>query len=67
MKIKLFLLYAFLVSFTTVNTAVAQTPYRPIVGQPHDDFVLPSVDDRKLVALSDYRGKKVLLVHFASW
>ena len=41
--------------------------YAPQVGRPHADFVLPSVADRAPVALSDFRGKKVLLVHFASW
>ena len=36
------------------------------VGQMHPDFLLPTLDggwDR----LSDHRGRKVLLVHFASW
>lgn len=41
--------------------------YRMSVGQPHPDFVLPSVDDGEPLQLSDYRGKKVLLLHFASW
>lgn len=34
----------------------------------HPDFILPSVDDPKdLIQLSKFRGKKVLLLHFASW
>jgi hypothetical protein len=41
--------------------------YSPRVGQPHPDFVLPSITDREPVSLSQFRGKKVLLVHFASW
>ena len=41
--------------------------YSPRVGQPHPDFVLPSITDRQPVSLSQFRGKKVLLVHFASW
>jgi len=41
--------------------------YSPRVGEPHPDFVLPSIADRKPVSLSQFRGKKVLLVHFASW
>ncbi len=41
--------------------------YRPKVGEPHRDFILPSIDDGKNLQLSDYRGKKVLLLHFASW
>ena len=35
-------------------------------GQMYPDFLLPTVDN-KLGRLSDYRGKKVLLFHFASW
>ena len=41
--------------------------YKPVVGQPHLDFILPSIDGDKNIQLSDYRGKKVLLLHFASW
>ena len=36
------------------------------VGQMYPDFLLPKVDGG-LGRLSDYRGKKVLLIHFASW
>ena len=49
--------------------AVAQgSPwYAPEVGQPHADFVLPRIDSREAVSLSQYRGRKVLLIQFASW
>ena len=36
------------------------------VGQVYPDFLLRSVDGHA-GRLSDYRGKKVLLIHFASW
>ena len=42
-------------------------PYAPKVGQRHPDFTLPDIRTGKPVTLSDFRGKKVLLVHFASW
>ena len=35
-------------------------------GQQHPDFLLPGLDGGFL-RLSDYRGKKVFLFHFASW
>ena len=35
-------------------------------GQSYPDFLLPKLDG-ELGRLSDYRGKKVLLFHFASW
>jgi len=41
--------------------------YSPQVGQPHPDFTLPSIADGRPVSLSQFRSKKVLLVHFSSW
>lgn len=41
--------------------------YKPVVGQPHLDFILPSIDGGLSIQLSQYRGQKVLLLHFASW
>lgn len=52
---------------TTQDATRVARQYRPIEGQPHPDFVLPSIDDQHLVQLSGFRGKKVLLLHFASW
>ncbi len=43
------------------------TAYKPVVGQPHPDFVLPAIDDQRRISLADFRGKKLLLFHFASW
>jgi hypothetical protein len=37
------------------------------VGDRHADFTLPSIADRKPVSLSDFRGKKILFIQFASW
>ena len=41
--------------------------YNPKVGQRHPDFTLPDIQTGKPVSLSGYRGKKVLLIQFASW
>lgn len=41
--------------------------YSPRVGEPHPDFTLPDIVDRTPVSLSEFRAKKVLLIHFASW
>ena len=41
--------------------------YSPRVGEPHPDFTLPNLAERAPVSLSHFRGRKVLLVHFASW
>jgi len=49
------------------STPAGADPYRPRVGEPHPDFMLPAIDDRRPIRLSDYRGKKILLLQFASW
>lgn len=36
------------------------------VGQMYPDFYLPKLDGG-FGRLSDFRGQKVLLIHFASW
>ena len=41
--------------------------YAPKVGEKHPDFTLPTIGDRTPVSLSNFRGKKVLLIQFASW
>jgi hypothetical protein len=41
--------------------------YDPKVGQPHPDFTLADIRTGKPISLSDFRGKKVLLIQFASW
>ena len=52
---------------TAGQLRAGETAYSRVeVGLPHPDFVLPALDGG-FVRLSDYRGKKVLLIHFASW
>ena len=41
--------------------------YAPKVGARHPDFTLPTIDNRTPTSLSSFRGKKVLLIQFASW
>ena len=44
---------------------VAGDPWR--VGQPLPDVRLPSIDGGAEVALSSFRGRRLLLIEFASW
>ena len=37
------------------------------VGQPFPDLVLPALDDGRPLSIGDLRGKKVVLLVFASW
>jgi peroxiredoxin len=60
------LLAALMIMADTTFPAVAEK-YAPKVGAIHPDFTLPRIDDRQPVSLSDFRGKKVLLIQFASW
>jgi len=41
--------------------------YSPRIGERHADFTLPNIEDGKPVSLSQFRGQRVLLIHFASW
>lgn len=49
-----------------ISTAQAEE-YSPQIGRRHADFTLPNIEDGKPVSLSQFRGQKVLLIHFASW
>ena len=49
------------------STGAPAAGYAPEVGKPHPNFVLPKISDRQPVSLAQFRGKKVLLVQFASW
>lgn len=61
-----FIITALSAIFTAPNS-ICSEPYSPVVGQSHPDFTLPNIRDGKPVSLSDFRGKKVLLIQFASW
>jgi hypothetical protein len=49
------------------NASLFGAGYAPHVGQSHPDFLLPRIDNGEPMCLSQYRGQRVLLVHFASW
>jgi hypothetical protein len=49
------------------TAAASAAPYAPKVGERHPDFTLPTIDNRTPTSLSSFRGKKVLLIQFASW
>lgn len=59
-------------AFSTLATLALLVPagsagYGPKVGEPHPDFTLADIRTGKPVSLTDFRGKKVLLIQFASW
>ena len=59
-----------LATWGVILGSTAQAPaasYAPKVGERHPDFTLPAIGDRRPVSLSNFRGKKVLLIQFASW
>ena len=55
------------VLFLLAALAPTRAGYTPAVGARHPDFILANIADGKPISLSDYRGKKVLLIQFASW
>lgn len=56
-----------LLLLTLAAPTLAAESYRPKKGEQHPDFTLPTISRGEALSLSDYRGKKVLLIHFASW
>ena len=50
----------------TLAAAVHAENIGYVRGQVHPDFHLPRLDG-KMGRLSDHRGKKVVLINFASW
>ena len=66
--ISLCLAAALLTQAAAPSSASASTPQvGGKVGNVHPEIVLPSLDGKKTYALSQFRGKKVLLIQFASW
>ena len=64
---------AAVLSWVCVTTFLASSGYSqnvprigPDQGQSYPDFRLPTLDGQ-VESLSDFRGSKVLLFHFASW
>ena len=49
------------------NSSASAAAYAPKVGERHPDFTLPAIANRTPTSLSSFRGKKVLLIQFASW
>jgi peroxiredoxin len=49
------------------TSCASAASYAPKVGERHPDFTLPTIGDRTPVSLSNFRGKKVLLIQFSSW
>jgi hypothetical protein len=49
------------------SSRVWAASYAPKVGERHPDFTLPTIGDRTPISLSNFRGKKVLFIQFASW
>jgi hypothetical protein len=56
-----------LVAAAIFPSVVCATGYRPKLGDLHPEFTLPDISTGKPISLSDFRGKKVLLIQFASW
>ncbi len=58
---------AFSACFFSAANLLAVSSYPPRVVELHPDFDLPRIDNRLPMSLSQFRGKKVLLINFASW
>ena len=47
------------------NAAAQNTPYR--VGERLPELRLPAIDGQQTIDLAQFRGKRLLLIEFASW
>jgi hypothetical protein len=56
---------AALALLATAPIAALETGFRE--GQVFPDLVLPALNDGRLLSVSAFRGRKVLLISFASW
>ena len=45
--------------------AAQQVPF--VVGQPLPELRLPTIDGQQTIDLAQFRGKRLLLIEFASW
>lgn len=52
-------------SLATAAGAAAQEPWK--VGEPVPELRLPTIDGKETIDLSQLRGKKLVLIEFASW
>jgi hypothetical protein len=59
--------FVLLSAWAVLVPAAPAEGYAPRVGQRHVEFTLPSIHDGKPISLAQFRGKKVLLIQFASW
>ena len=57
----------FSVVLTSLGIPAAAETYSPRVGERHLNFTLPAIDDGRPLSLEQLRGRKVLLIQFASW
>lgn len=55
------------IMFVASGTVATADEYAPRVGSLHPAFTLPAIDDGRPISLAQYRGRKVLLIQFASW
>ena len=63
---KLRALVAALALCASAPAALAQDR-RPQLGDPYPEFSFPTLDGERTISLSSLRGKRLLLVQFASW
>ena len=62
-----FMAICFATFASTLSAQTLRERYTPEVGKLHPEFVLPNIQSGELTKLSSFRGKKTLLLHFASW
>lgn len=55
------------VGLLALAAPAVQAREAPRVGEAFGPLVLPTVDGRQVIDITSFRGRKVLLIEFASW
>ena len=64
---RVFLVALALAASTFAFDDVVEIGRAPVVGEVHPPLRLPTIERDATIDLADYRGKRVLLIEFASW
>jgi hypothetical protein len=60
-------LVAILLTISLPAVAKDSSLFPPKIGKPHPPLALWNLSHDESVSITAFRGKKVLLIHFASW
>ncbi|MEM9412805.1 MAG: hypothetical protein AAGA30_16960 [Planctomycetota bacterium] len=64
---KFIIAVSLLAGFSEMLLSQTYEPFRPEKGIAHPEFQLREIESGEVIRLSDFRDKKLVVFHFASW